>query len=339
MRAGLLGAIGRIEITELELPAVGPDEALVELRSVGICGSDMHAYRGHHPFRKPPVILGHEGAGRIVRPVPGGRLPEGTRVAIMPVQSCWRCPHCEDGLSHLCPHKRVPGAGWQGLMAEYVPAPERVLYVLPDEIGYDEGAMIEPVAVAWHTVRVAAVAPGQSVAVLGAGAIGVLVAAVCRLHRVSTLVVSDIREHSLKVAAELTGAHVVDAAREDVVATGRRLRDGQGFDVVVIASGHPSCLDEAIALCRPRGTVVVLPMFGGSITAGLNPVVLNELVIKGSTIYTPADFRAAADAVCGRRLDVRPLLSTMVPLSEAPAAFAALDGVNDVIKLQIDPTR
>lgn len=321
------------------MPAVAPDEALIELRSVGICGSDMHAFRGHHPFRKPPVILGHEGAGRVVRPVRGGRLAEGARVAIMPVQSCWSCPRCEDGLSHLCAHKRVPGAGWQGLMAEYVPAPERVLYELPDSIGYDEGAMIEPVAVAWHTARVAGVAPGQSVAVLGAGAIGALVAAVCRLHRVSTLLVSDIRDRSLRVANELTGCHTVNVANHDVITEARGLRDGQGFDVVVIASGHPTCLDEAVAMCRPRGTVVVLPMFGAAINVGLNPVVLNEIVIKGSTIYTPADFRAAADVVCERRLDVRPLLGTMVPLSEAPAAFDALNNGSDLIKLQLDPTR
>lgn len=339
MRAGLLGAVGRIEIAETELPAVAADEALIELRSVGICGSDMHAFRGHHPFRKPPVILGHEGAGRIARAVPGGRLTEGARVAIMPVQSCWTCPRCEDGLSHLCAHKRVPGAGWQGLMAEYVTAPERVLFELPDSVGYDEGAMIEPVAVAWHTTRVAGVTAGQSVAVLGAGAIGALVAAVCRLHRVRTLVVSDIRERSLLVAGKLTGCHTVDAARTDVVGEARGVLEGEGFDVVVIASGHPTCLDEAIAMCRPRGTVVVLPMFGDAINVGLNPVVLNEIVIKGLTIYTPADFRAAADAVCERRLDVRPLLGTMAPLTGAQSAFEALDNGSELIKLQLDPTR
>lgn len=339
MRAAVLEDRGRIRITEVERPLPGPGDHLIEMRSVGICGSDMHAFRGHHPFRKPSVVLGHEGAGRVVQAPDGSRFLPGDRVAIMPVLSCWQCSRCEIGLPHLCDHKRVPGSGWEGMLGEFVPAPERVLFALADDIGYDEGAMMEPVAVAWHTTRTGGVAAGQSVAVLGAGSIGGLVAAVCRLHQVTTLMVSDIRQHNLDIVEKLTACHPVNAADADVVEAGTRLTDGNRFDVVVVASGHPTCMEEALALSRPRGTVVVLPMFSGAVEVNFNPVVLNEVIIRGSTIYTPADFRSAVDVVNSRRLDVRPYLGTTLRLDETQVAFERLDDGADVIKVQIDPSR
>lgn len=338
MRAAVLGATGRIEVRDVEPPDVGPGELLVELRSVGICGSDVHAFRGEHPFRRPPVVLGHEGAGRVVTAVPGGQRKAGDRVAVMPVLSCWECARCEEGLPHLCVRKRVPGAGWPGMLGEYVAASERLLFPVNDAVGDDEGAMIEPVAVACHAVRMGGVVPGQSVAVLGSGAIGGLVAGVCRLSGVDVLMASDVRERSLRAAEKLAGCHAVNASREDVVERGRKLC-GEGFDVVVVASGHPGCLDEALALCRSRGTVVVLPMFGSPVRAGLNPVVLKEVVIRGSTIYTPADFRRAASLVNRRTLDVRPLLGDTTGLDDAQGVFEALDRGEDMLKVQVDPSR
>ncbi|GAB2964636.1 L-idonate 5-dehydrogenase [Streptomyces pseudoechinosporeus] len=308
MKAAVLRAVGRIAVEEVEPPKPAPDETVVEMRTVGLCGSDLAAFRGGHPFRSPPVVLGHEGAGRVRHAPAGGRVRVGDRVAIMPLQSCWACPRCEAGLAHLCAHRRVPGHGWEGFLGQQVTAPERALFPLADAVSYAEGALIEPAAVAWHTARAANAGPGRRVAVLGCGTIGALVAAVCRLHHVSLLLTSDVRPGSLEVARRLTGCHTVDAAREDVVAVGRALAGPEGFDAVVVASGHPGCLDEALALCGPRGTVVLLPMFAGPVTAELNPVVLGELTVRGATVYTPDDFRAAAAAVNSRTLDVRSLL-------------------------------
>ncbi|NGN70389.1 zinc-binding dehydrogenase, partial [Streptomyces sp. A7024] len=235
---------------------------------------------------------------------------------------------------------RVPGVGWEGLLGQYVRAPERVLFPLADGVSYGEGALIEPAAVAWHTTRTAAVGPGQRVAILGAGAIGALVAAVCRLQHVAELLVSDVRAQRLDVARRLSGCATVDAAREDVAAAGRAVSGPDGFDAVVVASDHRGCLDEALALCRPRGTVVLLPMFGAPVRADLNPAVLGEIVVRGATVYTPGDFRAAADAVNRRTLDVRPLLDGEPrPLAQTQAAFEELASGPESIKILIDPAR
>ncbi|NGN65321.1 alcohol dehydrogenase catalytic domain-containing protein, partial [Streptomyces sp. A7024] len=109
MKAAVLRAVGRIGIDEVEQPAPAADETLLEMRCVGLCGSDLAAFRGRHPFRRPPVVLGHEGAGRVARAAAGGRLRPGGRVALMPLLSCRECPRCESGLPHLCARRRVPG--------------------------------------------------------------------------------------------------------------------------------------------------------------------------------------------------------------------------------------
>lgn len=337
MRAALLQQPRQVSVVEIDDPA--PDHGiLLRMRAVGLCGSDLHTWRGDHPFRKPPVVLGHEGAGEVVSVPPGEtRFGVGDRVAVLPALSCWECTRCEAGLAHLCAHKRVPGGGWPGMLSEYYAAPARVLVPLSDKIGFDEGAMIEPVAVAWHSTGSGGITAGESVAVLGGGAIGSLVAAVSRLRGASPVLVSDLKQHNREFLQSQGVDHVVDPL--GLLAAGAEITGGEGFDVVVVASGHPRCLEEALSLCRPRGRVVLLPMFAGPLTADLNPVVLKEITIQGSTIYTPADFRAAAELVNQRVLDVRPYITDVVGLDEVPAVLTAIDAGVEHLKIQIDPTR
>jgi 2-desacetyl-2-hydroxyethyl bacteriochlorophyllide A dehydrogenase len=250
--------------------------------------------------------------------------------------SCRWCARCEEGLSHLCAHRRLPGTGLPGLLSQYVAVPQRALVPLPDSLPYPEGALVEPAAVAWHTVRAAGVRHGTRLAVLGAGAVGHLTAAVARLHGAAELLVSDVREQALSLVARATGCRTVDARAGSVSGAG----PADSFDAVVVASGHPACLDEALALCRPRGTVVVLPMFAGTVRAGLNPLVLKEVRVKGSSLYGPDDFRAAADAIARRVLDVRPLADQRpAPLAAAQTAFETLARGGDVLKVFLDPAR
>jgi 2-desacetyl-2-hydroxyethyl bacteriochlorophyllide A dehydrogenase len=312
-------------------------EVLLRMRAVGLCGSDLHTWRGDHPFRKPPVVLGHEGAGEVVASADPA-FSAGDRVAVLPALSCWECRRCEAGHPHLCADKRVPGGGWPGMLSEYFAAPARVLVPLGDGIGYDEGALIEPLAVAWHCTGDGSVRAGDSVAVLGGGPIGSLVAAVSRIRGAATVLVSDVKAYNRDFLGRQGVPHVVDPSADDLPTMGADLT-GDGFDVVVVASGHPSCAAEALALARPRGRVVLLPMFAGALSVDLNPVVLKEITIQGSTIYTPADFRSAARLVNDRVLDVRPYITDVVPLDRTPEVLTAIDAGADHLKIQIDPTR
>ncbi|MFI6676574.1 zinc-binding dehydrogenase [Kribbella sp. NPDC050470] len=341
MRAAVLEEPRRVVVADVPDPAPA-DGVLLRMHAVGLCGSDLHTWRGHHPFRKPPVVLGHEGAGEVVASSdPGFRV--GDRVAVLPALSCWECARCEAGHPHLCAGKRVPGGGWPGMLSEYFAAPGRVLVPLADEVGYDEGALIEPLAVAWHCTW--GVEAGSSVAVLGGGPIGSLVAAVSRIRGASTVLVTDVKAYNREFLVQQGVPHVVDPSAVDL--TGGHFSAaavgadpaGDGFDVVVVASGHPSCLAEAFALCRPRGRVVLLPMFAGPLSVDLNPVVLKEVTVQGSTIYTPADFRHAARLINDRVLDVRPYITSSVPLAETPEVLTAMDAGIDHLKIQIEPTR
>ncbi|MGW1344609.1 zinc-dependent alcohol dehydrogenase [Kribbella sp. NPDC002412] len=334
MRAAVLEEPRQVVVAEVPDPALA-DGVLLRMHAVGLCGSDLHTWRGHHPFRKPPVVLGHEGAGEVVASSDPG-FAVGDRVAVLPALSCWECARCEAGHPHLCAGKRVPGGGWPGMLSEYFAAPGRVLVPLADSVGYDEGALIEPLAVAWHCTW--GVDAGDSVAVLGGGPIGSLVAAVSRIRGASTVLVSDVKPYNRSFLAGQGVPHVVDPRDVDLPAAASTLTGG-GFDVVVIASGHPSCLAEALALTRPRGRVVLLPMFAGPLTVDLNPAVLKEITLQGSTIYTPADFHQAARLVNDRVLDVRPYVTETFALGQTPEVLEAMDSGTDHLKLQIDPTR
>ena len=151
------------------------------------------------------------------------------------------------------PHKRVPGSGWQGLLTEYVVAPERVLLPLADDASFGEGAMVEPLAVAWHTNLVGGGPFGHSLAVLGAGAIGSLVSCVGRLRGVARLFVSDRLDSRLKMVEKLTDAYVVNPSRADVVGEGHELTGGEGFDVVVVASRTPVVHGRGARACAAHG--------------------------------------------------------------------------------------
>jgi len=336
MRAAVLQEPRQVAVVDVPDP-VADGDVLLRMRAVGLCGSDLHTWRGHHPFRKPPVVLGHEGAGEVVSSADPA-FNVGDRVAVLPALSCWECSRCEAGHPHLCAAKRVPGGGWPGMLSEYFAVPARVLVPLADEIGYDEGALIEPLAVAWHCTGEGAVNDGASVAVLGGGSIGSLVAAVSRIRGAATVLVSDVKPYNREFLGRQGVPHVVDPMETDLLAAGAALT-GDGFDVVVIASGHPSCLAEAMALCRPRGRVVLLPMFAGPLSVDLNPAVLKEIRIQGSTIYTPADFRAAARLINDRVLDARPYITETVALDRTPEVLTAIDAGADHLKIQIDPTR
>jgi L-iditol 2-dehydrogenase len=324
-------------IREVERPECGEHDALIEVHASGICGSDVHTYRGHHPFRKPPVVLGHEVAGKVVeigRSVE--RVKIGDRVAVEPHLYCGMCRFCTEGLPNLCRDKRVPGHGWAGTFSEWIVAPAKVLHKLADSVSYEEGSMLEPTAVAYRAFRTGGISMGRKVAVLGAGTIGSLVAHLCQKTRVSRLMVTDIKEYNLNFIRSLGPCTPVDAATEDVVERGRLLAGGQGFDTVVVTSGSKDSLTEATRLCRPQGTIVVIALYPGEVSVDVNGVVTSELNIRGSLTYTSNDFRETVDLVNSGAFDVRPFITQRIGLDEAPGVLEKLDKGFDCIKAMID---
>ena len=215
MKGAVLAATKRIEVQEVDEPAYGEDEVLIDVKACGVCGSDLHAYRGFHPFRRPPVVLGHEVAGQVVSVGPAVRdVRVGDRVAVEPQIYCGTCNFCVGGLPNFCVAMRRPGLRWGGTLAERMMAPEKVLYTLAPAVSYEEGAVVEPLAVAYRGLRTGQITMGQRVAVLGAGPIGTLVSMLCTAAQVSTLMVTDIKGYNLNFVRSLGVQHAINAATQ-----------------------------------------------------------------------------------------------------------------------------
>jgi threonine dehydrogenase-like Zn-dependent dehydrogenase len=285
-------------------------------------------------------VLGHEVAGEIVEV--GSRAATariGERVAVEPQISCGACDACLDGLTNFCRRMRrpgQPGANWSGTFAQRIVAPERVLYRLAGDVSYEEGSMVEPLAVAYRAFRRAGVAMGARVAVLGVGNIGALIAHLCQRARASALLVTDVKDYNLSFVASLGECTAVNAAREDVVEEGLRLTDGAGFDVVAVASGAPGALLEATRLCRPQGVIALVSLFPDHVAVDGTAMVLREVQIRSSLTYTATDFREATRLVNSRAVDLRPFITRRVSLEDAPAAFGDMDDGLDYVKVMID---
>lgn len=333
MKGAVLAGTKRIEVQEVDEPAYGEDEVLIDVKACGICGSDLHAYRGFHPFRRPPVVLGHEVAGQVVSV--GSAVKDvqvGDRVAVEPQIYCGTCNFCVGGLPNFCVAMRRPGLRWGGTLAERMMAPEKVLYMLVPGVSYEEGAVVEPLAVAYRGFRTGQITMGQRVAVLGVGPIGTLVSMLCTAAQVSTLMVTDIKDYNLNFVRSLGVQHAINAA-QPVVEEGRALTDGDGFDVVVVTSGAQDSLLQAVELCRPQGVVVVIAIYPEPVLLDPTRVVYREAQIRGSFTYTRRDFLEATRLVNEGIVDVKPLITHRVGLTDAPRMFQEMDAGLDHMKV------
>ena len=337
MKAAVLEAAKQLVIKDVEEPTCGEHDVLIDVRASGVCGSDVHTYRGHHPFRKPPVVLGHEVAGTVLRvggAVEGVRA--GDRVAIEPHIYCGECEFCARGLVNLCRNKRVPGVGWAGTFSERIVAPETVVHGLEGSVSYEEGAMLEPLAVAYRAFHTGGIGPESRVAVLGAGTIGSLVARLCQYAEVRDLMVTDVKDYNLDFIASLGRGRTVNAGVADTVEEGLELTDGKGFDVVVVTSGSQGSFTEAVRLCKPRGTVVAVALYPGEIPFDANLLVTREITAQGCLTYTSGDFGDVAQLINQGEIDLKPFITERVGLDEAPEAFRRIDEGQDQIKVMIE---
>jgi 2-desacetyl-2-hydroxyethyl bacteriochlorophyllide A dehydrogenase len=334
MKAAVFHGIGDVRVTEAPQPLPGPDQVAIRVHACGICGTDRHIYHGEFSTR-PPVIIGHEYAG-VVTAIGEGvkRLCPGDRVAIDPNMSCGQCAPCRRGQVHMCRHLRALGVDTDGGFAEYSVAPEAQCYLLPQSVSLLEGAMTEPLACCVHGMDLAGVRSGDTVAIIGGGAIGQIMAQLARLQGAGLVVVSDPAEARRRMALELGADIVIDPASEDPLCPGGLLEDGA--HVVIEAVGTASTNAQAFDWAARAGTVLwfgVTPP-GQTVTVHPNLVFEKELTIRGARINPHTHVRAIALLGSGR-LTVAPLITLQAPLDELPGLLAARSG--DHIKTVILP--
>ena len=237
MKALLLSAYNHLEFVDMPAPIAGPDEVLVRVEACGICGSDVHGLDGSTGRRIPPIVMGHEAAG-VVAAVGSGvnDIAVGDRVTFDSTISCGKCHYCLHGDINLCDNREVIGVSCgdyrrHGAFAEYVSVPRRILYALPDELPFEEAAMLEAISVAMHAVRVSEAAAGQTALVIGAGMIGLLTLQAARAAGCSKVYVSDIDPTRLALAVTLGADHVLPFTGKQLAARVAQLTDAEVLQI------------------------------------------------------------------------------------------------------------
>jgi (R,R)-butanediol dehydrogenase/meso-butanediol dehydrogenase/diacetyl reductase len=298
----------RVEVVDAKPPEPRPGWALVDVAYVGLCGTDLHICRGEHPRAQPGIVIGHEIAGRLREPA--GGWPAGTAVLVNPLLSCYDCAPCANGSAHVCDRLGLLGIDAPGGAAECVAVPEDHLVPLPPGLDLRIAALIEPLAVAVRAIRRSGLRLGQRAHVIGAGPVGLLVASCARLGGAAEVTMSEPVARRAQVAADfgLTLAEEPD----------------QRADVVFDCTGHPAVAPTATRWAATSGTVVTVGVYPGVAGVDLQSVVLRELSIVGTRVYTPQDIAAAAELAGRDPFGLGRLVTSVIGVDDGPRAIDRL---------------
>jgi L-gulonate 5-dehydrogenase len=315
-------------LRDVPAPRAANDEVIISVEAVGICGSDMHAYLGHDERRPAPLILGHEAAGTIAS---GSGL--GRRVTVNPLVTCMTCAACRSGRTNLCAARQIISMPpRQGAFAEQIVIPERNLIAVPDDVALDKAALCEPLACAWHAVKLGAAAsavplPEACALVIGGGPIGVgtaLSLAAFGAPDIAIVEPNTVRRPALARA----GNFKVVASAEDAAGA---------FDLVVDAYGSEATRAVASRSVRPGGVIVHIGLAGGAGGLDVRRMTLQEVTFIGTYCYTMADFSETFAAMIAGRLGPLDWFETR-PLTDGAQAFADIRaGRNAVPKIVLRP--
>jgi L-iditol 2-dehydrogenase len=328
VKALLLSQYKHLEIADLPKPIPGPGEVLISVAACGICGSDVHGYDGSSGRRIPPIVMGHEAAGTIAALGAGvSGFAEGDRVTFDSTIFCGACNNCLRGDVNLCDNRQVLGVSCAefrrpGAFADYVAVPSRILYRLPDNLSFNEAAMLEAVSVALHGVSLAQISKGSMALVVGAGMIGLLTLQALRAAGCSTIYVADLDSTRLKLAQEV-GATAVLSSEENVAAQVMQLTGGVGVDVVIEAVGRNETVKASIESVRKGGTVVLVGNISPEVTLPLQKVVTRQIRLQGSCA-SAGEYPRAIELLANGAIQVKPFITAVAPLEEGPRWFERL---------------
>lgn len=343
MKALLLTEYNKLEVEDLPLPIPCQDELLIRVAACGICGSDVHGYDGSTGRRIPPIVMGHEAAG-IVEAV-GSRVSNfkpGDRVTFDSTVYCGVCSFCQQGAVNLCNDRQVIGVSCSeykrsGAFAEFLTIPARISYHLPDPLSFQEAAMLEAVSVALHAVSVSGINGEETILVIGAGMIGLLILQAAYAAGSTRVYVADVDETRLKLAKEMGAHHVLHSSGAPLVDEVLRLTEGRGVDVVLEAVGREETISAGVDCVRKGGTVTLVGNISPQISLPLQKVVSREIRLQGSCASS-GEYPQAMELISSGRIKVAPMITAIAPLSEGPSWFDRLHAREpNLMKVILDP--
>ena len=341
MKAIVIHQANDLRLEEREAGRPGSGEVLVSIRRGGICGSDLHYYRhgGFGAIRlREPMVIGHEVAGEIAEAGAGvNDLKPGDAVAVNPSRPCGACLYCQQGLQNHCLDMRFYGSAMrmphiQGAFQQSLVALAAQCHKVAPGISLEEAAFAEPFAVTLHAIVRAGSLAGKRVLVTGCGPIGALAIIAARAHGAREIVATDVTEFTLVLARKMGADRTVNVAANTAAMDGYKANKG-AFDVMIEASGNEVALRSGLDCVRPRGVIVQLGL-GGDIGLAQNLIVAKEIEIRGSFRFHE-EFGLAVDLINQRRVDLKPLLTEVVPLARAEDGFKLASDRNRAMKVQI----
>jgi (R,R)-butanediol dehydrogenase/meso-butanediol dehydrogenase/diacetyl reductase len=334
MRAAFYQGARNFRTGEVAAPSPGPDEALLRVRRVGICGTDLHIFQGHLDHRVPKGgIIGHETFGEIIEAPRASGFAAGDRVVVEPVVFCGACRACAMGASYLCYKLKVLGVDLPGGMQERWAVKTTRLLKVPDSISDDHAALLEPLAVAVHDVARAGVKRDDAVLVFGGGPIGTLIALVAR-HRGARVAVVEVNPFRLEI---LKGFGLERVGPDtDVVGWADRWTDGTGVDVAFEVTGNTAAARTVADVVRVWGTISIVAIHAEPVPVNLYQMFARELAMHGSRLYARADWEEAIRLVASGAVPVAPLVSRRIPLEALQRGMEEALGGGPVMKVLVE---
>lgn len=343
MKAAVMTEPGSIRIEEQPVPEPAPDEVLVKVMAVGVCGSDVHYFEHGRIGRfvvEKPIILGHECAG-IIAAVGADvtRLKEGDRVAIEPGVTCGRCPACKEGRYNLCPDVQfLATPPVDGAFVQYMTIREDMVFPIPDHLSFEEAAMNEPFSVGIHAARRSKLAPGTTLAIMGMGPVGLMAVAAAKSFGVDRIIVTDLEEVRLEAALRLGATHAINVRKEDAVQAIRELTNGIGVDTAWETAGNPKALQTALYSLRRGGKLAIVGLPAQDEIALNVPFIAdNEVDLYGIFRYANT-YPAGIEFLASGQHDVMSLITDRYDLEETQQAMErALHNKSGSLKVMVYP--
>ena len=323
-------APGRIEIQDIPKPEAGPNQVVVKVKNIGICGSDIHVYHGKHPYTSYPVVQGHEVSGEVE--VVGSEVTgvqQGDRITIQPQIVCGKCYACRHGSYHICDNLKVMGFQTTGAASEYFTVDAEKLLKLPEQISLEHGAMVEPLAVAVHALGRYGQVAGKKILVLGAGPIGNLVAQAAKGMGADQVMIVDISDFRIRLAEKCGIDHTVNNNRADL---GEELQNAFGkdrADLILECVGINTTIEQAIQHARKGTDIIVVGVFGDKATVDLGLVQDRELKLIGTLMYQEKDFCKAIELMAERKVVLEPLITDYFDFQNYQKAYEYIEEKKD----------
>ena len=328
----------QIIFREVDIPAIGENQVLVRIMRIGVCGSDIHVYHGEHPFTSYPVTQGHEVCGEIAEVGAGvTNLQPGQRVTIEPQVFCGKCYPCTHGKYNLCEQLKVMGFQTTGTASQYFAVDVSKVDVLPETMSFDEGAMIEPLAVTVHAAKRFPEMQGAKVIILGAGPIGILLAQSCKAFGAGKVMITDVSDYRLELAKKV-GADVVVNTRENDI--GEAILDAFGpdkADVIYDCAGNDITMNQAIKYARKGSTIILVAVFAKMANVDLAVLNDHELDLNTTMMYRHEDYVDAIRIVGEGKVQLKPLMTKHFAFADYGKAYEYIDANRETtMKVLID---